>query len=382
MRLILLRSLIASLLLCIIIPITAHPAHSNNHQIAVIMVSGNDLEQGLQYGHQLQNTLKNTLNTIENYYITQHHLTYHALFQQANKLYLRFPADLQQRIQGEAQGANIAINDAIILNGMETLGTLLHKPSEHCAFAFLTPNLSATHQSLIGRNYDYSEPFDKIAPDLTVTVFKNNGSIPTASIALPGEMYCPNCTNAKGLFLELNNGSPSGGSKVNTSAISLLAQMETNIEQANTLKDLINKLNNLPADFSLIINAADQNQTASLEFSSTRGMKINTPPLDQSFVSTNYFLNQNWQNIPKPNNINTWEGLTRRKNLLKLISKEDLFTISGFEALMDKGIINGGAKWAPTIYQIIFDSKNQILYLKTKSMTSWQQINLKPLYNA
>lgn len=364
-----------TLLLCLITPTLVFA------QIHIINLHGDDFSMGQQYGQQLQTTLHTTLNTLENYYVTQHHLSYNDLVIQSEKLYQRFPSSLQARIQGEAQGANLSLNDAMILNAMETLGTLLDKPIEHCAFAFLPPTRSTTHASLIGRNYDYSEPFNDIASNLTVAVFHKPGAIATASIALPGEMYCPNCANADGIFLELNNGSPSGGSTVNTSATSLLATMQTSLEQAHSISEISQALNHLPADFSLIINAADAKQANSFEFSSTLGMKTNTPVLNNNFVSTNFYLNPNWQNIPKPNDISTWEGITRRNNLLKLMSQQTTYNLEDFKQLMDKNILQGGAKWLPTIYQIIYDTHAETLYLRTKQMNNWQQVALQPLFN-
>ena len=357
---------------------TTHTATINTYNnIQTNVLHGSHYEMGVEYGQAMQQQMQKTLSILEDFYIAQHALTHDALVKQASLLYNRFPVSYQKLIQGAADGAKISLDDEIILNGMETLGELLHTQG-HCAFIAVPAAKSATGAMLIGRNYDYPAPFDQIAPNLAVTVMQEDNSIPTAFISLPGELYCPSCVNANGLFMELNNGSPSGGGTVDTDRQSLLANMLQIMQNSSDLAQLQKQLNATQSDFSLIVNTADETQAKSFEFSSTLGMKQNFPDNSQPYVSTNYYQSPDWSGLPTPTDASTWMGITRHDNLLNLVnSSPDKISITSFEDIMDKDISNGGGKWDITIYQIIFNPQNLNLYLQAKGQTSWSEIPLK-----
>lgn len=374
------KVIVAALLLAAASIITAGPATTNkNNTIQTNVLHGSHYQMGVEYGHAMSQKMRQTLGILENFYITQHGLSHADLIKQASLLYNRFPVSYQQLIQGAAVGANISLDDAIILNGMETLGELLHTQG-NCAFIAVPASKSTTGAMLIGRNYDYPVPFDKIAPDLSVTILQDSNAIPTAIIALPGELYCPSCVNANGLFMELNNGSPSGGGTVDTNRQSLLANMLQIMQNSSDLTQMQKQLNATESDFSLIVNTADKTSAESYEFSSTLGMKHSFPLQDKTYVSTNYFQSKDWQGLPTPTDDNTWMGITRHNNLLNLVGSQDKINIKNFEKIMDTDITQGGGKWDMTIYQIIFNPKNNNLYLHTKGQTKWSKIALRQLW--
>lgn len=268
-----------------------------------------------------------------------------------------------------AHGPHISVNDAKVLNAMETLGALLpatHGTGPQCAFIALSGNRTQSKTMLIGRNYDFSPPYDKLAPFLTVTIIKPPHAIPTAIIALAGEIYCPTCVNAKGIFLELNNGMPSGGYTVNEKVESLLIRLLTVIQSSKNLDAVRDAFKAIPdVDYSLIINAADKDKVNFYEFSTSKGMKEVVPSERSVFASTNYYLNPTWK-VPTPTDHNTWLGVTRRSHLLQLGQARHAITIQDFEILMNKNLRQGGAMWSSTIYQVIYDPSHLTLHLKIK----------------
>jgi hypothetical protein len=187
---------------------------------------------------------------------------------------------------------------------------------------------------------------------------------------MPGQIYCPSCINQNGLFLELNNGEPSGGFTVATDRKSLLINMLEQLQNSPSLEALTSQLLATQSDYSLIINSANGMSARSFEFSSTLGMKTNFPPSGETFVSTNFYLNTTWADIPVPSDKTTWMGITRRDNLLNLADAQDTFTVSSFQQLMDKNISQGGAVWGLTIYQMIYDTGKD-LYLKITKNGGW-----------
>jgi hypothetical protein len=269
---------------------------------------------------------------------------------------------------------------------METMGELLTDISNNsfsCTFIFIPPDKTSTNSALIGRNYDYPAPFDKIARYLTVTVFLGDGdTIPCAIISLPGQLYCPTGVNAKGLFIELNNGTPSGGSYVSNDRQSILINLLQVLQNSSTLSQLTRMLNAINSDYSLIINAANTSSARSFEYSSTRGMQIYFPSKNKYFVSTNFYLSAKWKDIPVPTDKITWDGVTRRNNMLHLLENKPVLTIESFQKIMDRDIREGGAKFDFTIYQIIFDPGSLTLYLKIPGNKSgWSKISLKNIFS-
>jgi hypothetical protein len=351
--------------------------------ITVIKVQGTHYEMGVQYGSALQTEMQQALLLLENYYVRDHGVPYQRLLNQADAFYARFPYSYQVFMQGIAEGAGMNLDDVKILNAMETMNELLAREGGHCAFIALAPQQSATHATLIGRNYDYSAPFDQIAKYLTVTILQEDNTVPTAIIAMPGQIYCPSCVNAAGLFMEMNNGMPSGGSFINKNRQTLLINMLLALQNSTSLFQVETQLNAIQADYSLIVNTADANHVKSYEFSSTLGMKEMLPLPEMTFVSTNFYLNPAWKNIPPPSDATTWLGVTRRNNLLALADATPQLNITQFQTLMDKHILSGGAVWAPTIYQLIYDSSTQNLYVKINSAANtWSKIPLAQLFSA
>ena len=167
--------------------------------------------------------------------------------------------------------------------------------------------------------------------------------------------------------MELNNGTSSGGTYVDTDRQSLLINMLQIMQNAHDLSQMEKQLNATQADFSLIVNTANNVQTKSYEFSSTLGMKGWFPQPNTTFASTNFYLNPAWQNIPAPTDATTWMGVTRRNHLLTSAAEGGVFDMTRFEALIDKRIQNGGARWKMTIYQMIYNTYDGSLYLKVNS---------------
>lgn len=356
------------------------PLVNNNSTagINLLVLKGTQSQMGIKYGKIMRARLNEVLNILKEYYVAQHSVPYEKLVAKANVFYEKYPYPYQRFIKGMAQGSGLSIDDCKVLNAMETLNSVIGVNSIHwCSFMTIPGSKTTTNSTIVGRNYDFPPPFDKCAKYLTVTVLLEEDKIPTALISMPGQIYCPSCLNSEGLFMELNNGMPSGGSYVNDQRQSLLINMLQTMQNSETLSQAEKQMRATKSDYSLVVNTADKRDTKSYEFSSTQGMKPYFPPKDEVFVSTNFFLNKTWEKIPSPFDNNTWFGVTRRNNLLKLAGMKEKHSISTIMSLMDKNLEEGGARWDLTIYQIIFDSNSLDLYLKVPNLNAnWTKIAL------
>lgn len=352
----------------------------NIGSVTTLVLQGTYQQIGYQYGQAMKRELEEVLDILKSHYITKKNISYERLRNRAQNFYERFPLAYQLFIDNVAKGSNLDLYDIKILNAMEDM--VAEKGG--CAFVSLAPTQTTTKATLIGRNYDYPAPFDLIARYLTVTVLIGNDVIPTAIISLPGQIYCPTGINSNGLFIEVNNGMPSGGYYVEQNRQTLLISLLQAAQNSRDLSQMNKQLNALQSDYSLIVNAADRSQVNSYEFSSLGMMKstCSNPNKDSgsAFVSTNHYLNDAWVGLPVSSD-NPWMSVTRRNNLLRLASVDKIFSVDSFKKLMDLDIKSGGAVWDLTIYQIIFDPSDLFLYIKiNKESANWNKISLRELF--
>ena len=171
---------------------------------------------------------------------------------------------------------------------------------------------------IIGRHYDYSDTFALLKDDVAVTVYHpTDGSLAVATIGYVGEIYAVNGFNEKGIFMELNNGKPSAGIRSPDSRITGTTMLFSALFEVDELDDWELFFNTVNCSSSYIINVADSRRALSYEWCPI-GVKQGGGDLpDGLLVSTNYFINQDWL-FPTPSDAASWDGLTRRGNLITL----------------------------------------------------------------
>lgn len=313
---------------------------------------------------QLFSEMKTSLEILYKFFIEEHDISLERLTAKADQFYQKYPYGYQQFIKGVSEGSGLSLNEVKILNGMETLNSLKNKQHEisACSFLSVPPTHTTSKFNIIGRNYDFSEPYNKIASYLTVTILKETDAIPTAIIGLPGQIYCPTCINSNSIFIELNNGMPSGGFDVNHNAQSMLITLLEVAQNSQSFSQMDKLLSSRDSDYSLVINTANQPHVKSYEFSSFKGDKHYIPKVNSIFASTNFFQNETWVTNSELTDESTWLGISRRSNLINGVREDS--TIEDVKQLLDVHHSDGGAKWDFTIYQIIFDTNTQELCLK------------------
>ena len=359
--------------------------------INVICISGTShSEMGTAYGRSLAPVLQGARDDLVASFaasgVSHQQLTDHAaVFQE------RYSYPWSLFLDGMATGAGLELRDAMMLNAMETLVELLppgRTRRVRCALVFAPPKRTASLvSSIIGRNYDYDASiFGRIASNLTVTILRFADSLPTAIVGLPGQIYCPSCFNSRGVFMELNDGSPSGGAAINQQRQSMLIRMLSAMQTSPDLASLHEEMRGLESDYSLVVNTADALATRSYEFSSNAslGSRPFTPSGDHTFVSTNYFLNASWPwgspAVPWPNDDNTWNGVTRRSNLLNLTTRLRTISVAAMQRTIATPLGAGGAQDGSTIYQLVFEPSTLNLSLRRPlqpASTTWVNFSLR-----
>lgn len=355
--------------------------------IPLVVISGTKREMGVQYGKNFQVQMLAALRILKDFYVKTLNISYELLVSEGNNLFQTFDSDYQHFIEGVAEGSDgsLSQDDVKVLNAQETFVQFLMPPPKEksvkwgCAFIFVPCWKTITGSALIGRNYDYEEPYDKIGYHLSVVILKETNRLPVVIIGLPGQIYCPTCINSKGIFMELNNGgiycqeAPEG----NGSDISILSRMLVTLQESKELGEIRKNMHSAPSNYCLIVNVASAHQVLNFEFNRSIETRTYYPEVGP-FASTNYFLNPSWGLNPLDRE--TWNGVTRRRNLLNLIEQENgRFDVTKFKQLMDRKLDEGGARVKETIFQVIFDPMSLDLYVKITAnpKASWEQIPLK-----
>lgn len=360
-----------------------HRNQESLDKIKTIHLYGSKYDMGVQYGTHLKQELLSSFQIIENYFVKQMKLSTNQLVTEAELFFSKYPYSYQQFLEGISKGSSIDLEKIKILNAMETLNSLVREQQEiaACTFFSIPYNRSKSNSTILGRNYDFPGPFKEIAKFLTLTVMHELNSVPTAFISMPGQIYCPSCINKAGLFVEFNNGTPSGGKNTNNERETLLINLLHILENSNSFSQLNKQLLSIQSDYSLIVNAASQDEVKSYEYSSYHGMKPFHPLPDNPHVSTNFYLNETWA-IEQPSDASTLLGVTRRNNILNLLDTRDKFDHDEIMQIMDLDIEDKGATWNDTIYQIVYDPGDALLFLKrTNYDNEWQKFDLHLLFS-
>ena len=232
----------------------------------------------------------------------------------------------------------------------------------------------AADSLIIGRNYDYSEAFALLKDDIAVTVYHPaDGALATATIGYVGEIYAVNGMNEKGVFLELNNGKPSANIKSPDARVTGTTMLFSVLFEADDLDDLDLFFNTVNCSSSYIINVADSREGRSYEWCPIGVKRLDG---DGLLVSTNYYLHPDWL-FATPSDAASWEGLTRRANLLSLCEAEKgKLDEDAMMHIIETTEENGGAMNALTVYQLVVEPETLTLWLQIVGGSAWTEIDL------
>ena len=93
-------------------------------------------------------------------------------------------------------------------------------------------------------------------------------------------------------------------------------------------------------------------------------------------VSTNYFVNPDWL-FPTPSDAASWEGLTRRANLIALCEAAKGQIDSGkMLGIIGTPLAEGGAMNELTVFQMVTVPETGMLWLRVIGGAGWMQIDL------
>ncbi len=348
-------------------------------KINVLELHGSYHQMGRQYGYLLKETLQGLYReaVIDHFQGKKGHAP-ELLKATAMSLFRLYPQRFRDIITGMAETSGLTLEQHILLNGLELYGAL---PGGSAIAAY--GEYTGGGPLVVGRNYDWYDSYAAFARTLTVTVFNPDGGIPTGIVTFAGVIYATTGMNARGLFLELNNGLPSGGGLAYTNRVPAIVQLLAFLNDFGSMEQLDAAFNTTRSNFSFIINAADRKSAWSYEW----------PPFDMHkrtgegqglLVSTNHFVDPAWGLVLQGNT--GFKSVLRRENLLTLGGKHkghiDRQTMM---AILDTPMEKGGATWPRgggirTVYQVIAVPEQLQMLVKVPGYQNWTTVNLATLF--
>ena len=203
-----------------------------------------------------------------------------------------------------------------------------------------------------------------------------DGALATATIGYAGEIYAVNALNEKGLFLELNNGKPSANIKSPNTRVTGTTMLFEILFEADSLDDMDLFFNTTNCSSSYIINVADKNEARSYEWCPIDVRRGENDLPEGLLVSTNYYVNPDWL-FAKPSDETSWDGLTRRSNLIRLCEAEKgKMTEEKMMRIIETPIKEGGAENELTVYQLVVVPGTMTLWIRVIGGSDWTPVDL------
>jgi hypothetical protein len=348
-------------------------------KLNVLDLRGTYRQMGRQYGHLIKDNLHSLYKkAIEDYFIGQKGLSYKTIKQAAMSLFNFYPQRFKEILYGMAETSGLSINKHIVLNGLELYGSI-----SGCAGIAAWSDYTKGGPLIFGRNYDWFDSYKEFAKYLTVTVLNPDCGVPTAIVTFAGVIYATTGINKEGLFLELNNGLPSGGALSYSDRVPAIINLLAFLCDCSTMEQLHAAFNTTRSNFAFIINTADKNCAYSYEWP-TFDIKRRICETEGLLVATNHFTDPAW-GIELQDNAG-FKTVLRRKNLLSLGHKnKGRMNLATMMEILDTPINKGGATWPvgeefQTVYQIIAVPQELKLWVKVPGFQDWTGINLAPIF--
>jgi hypothetical protein len=233
---------------------------------------------------------------------------------------------------------------------------------------------------VFGRNLDYPAYFKDFAEFLTLVVYNPEDGIPATCFGYAGQVATANGMNRAGLFIELNDGSLSGGSVACTNRVTVSILSLGFLLDCSSMRSLDAAINTTKAHYAFIFNAADKDAAYCYEWPI---FDVKRRAADRSglLVATNHFVDPSW-GLAIPTHDSQTRSVQRYKNLLALGDQyKGKFDEKKMMDIFDTPFDKGGVTWPDrTIYQMVAVPQELRLWLKAPGYQDWVLVDLAKLF--
>lgn len=295
----------------------------------------------------------------------------------AQKFFAKYPFKFKEVMRGIAETSGLSLAQVQLVNAVELISAQIAAPQ--CTGIAVWGDYSAG-SSVFGRNYDWLPWFREFSGDLAVAAWHPaDGTLAVATIGYAGEIYVVNGINEKGIFLELNNGMPSGGALWYDSRVPAVAELFQFLLDCETLDEIDSRFQTTKANFAYIVGVADGQMARCYEwpvFEVKRRTSHSRPGLT---VLTNHFTELSW-GLPRPDDKTFWMTRTRRQNMLNLAKHlKGTIDASTMKKMMETRIEDLGSMMDLTVYQIVAVPGTFEFWLRLPGAQDWTSIDMREL---
>lgn len=291
----------------------------------------------------------------------------------ADLLYSHYPQQYKEFFDGVCATSGLTLERVKLCNAVEFV-----EKTFFCS-AMAAWGDYAKDKLVFGRNYD-AVSFSEIGRDVVLTVYHPEGEMSAATIGYAGELYCVNGFNEKGIFVELNNGTPSAGRVSHWELCPSTTHLFTLLFRASTMDDVERFFARTQSFSGFIIGVSNKDEARAYEwcYDGVRRSDQETP--EGLLVSTNHYVNPSWP-FPTPSNENSWNSLIRRSNLLERAQEyKGVFDVEKMADVMSMPIEAGGPYHNLTRYQMVAVPADMTLYLHIVGTDGWTTIDLEKYF--
>lgn len=347
--------------------------------INIIDLQGTWREMGRQYGYLMDSELKDIYErAICGKLSKDFGFDPDEMKMTAQKFYANFPFRFKEVFTGMAETSSLNLEQLQLVNAVEFLAAaVLGIP--HCTgIAAWGDYVSET--LVYGRNYDYLPWFKELSNDLIVAVFHPaDGSLATAIMGYAGQIYVANGMNEKGIFLELNNGMPSGGALWYDTRVPAVAALFGFLLDGASLDEIESFFQTTKSNFAYIVGVSDGQTARCYEWPVFEVKRRESHSRHGLTVLSNHFTEFSW-GLPRPDDKTNWLTRSRRQNLLTL-AKHLKGTIDNrtMMKIMDTRIEDLGATMDMTVYQMVVVPERFEVWFKIPGVQEWTELDMRPL---
>lgn len=337
--------------------------------ITVIDLHGSWYQMGRQYGKLASSRMKDVLEYLDRKIGTDPERMASAEGI-ADSLYAGYPPHLKEFLKGSSQTSGLSLDRIKLCNAAEYVeGVFL------CS-AMAVWDDYGTGKLVFGRNYDAAS-YSEIGRDLVVTVYHPDEGIASATVGYAGELYCVNGLNAKGIFIELNNGMPSAGSKIRWDLCPSTTSLFELLFRAGSIDDVDDFFKKTGASLASTIGVACMDGARSYEWCSEGVRRGDVMTGDGLMISTNHYVNDGWS-FSTPDDENSWNSIRRRSNLEKMaLQYKGAIDVERMKAIMSTSLEEGGPQHSLTRYQIVAVPEDLILHIHFPYNGKWVTLDMK-----
>ena len=347
--------------------------------IGVLQLSGSYKEMGRQYGGLLKDEIQEFYTiVVDEHYIKDKGLKYEEIKGFSEAVYTRYPEKFKALMSGINETSGLPLEKIVILDQVLGIQFIIAQQGE-CSAVATWGEYTGGKPLVLGRNLDLAVDFKEFSRFLNVVVYNPVDDIPTAVVCYPGEITSFTGMNANGVFFEINEGAKSGGNIINEDRLMLPVELVRFLTDYSDFNEFDAAMNTTRSNYAFIVQVADKDAAYSYE-ASVFDIKRRSGQEPGLLVATNDFVDPAW-GLTLPLDAED-KSVQRRDNLLALANTyKGRITPDTMMQIMDTPFEEGGATWTNrTEYQVVVEPANNKLWMKTRGIQDWVEIDLNKYF--